>query len=118
MLTNTTTSTYVQNTGYSGTLLSGTLQSSNFNHYDGSILPNTTLTFSTINLKTIMQNKVAVFKVTRNDKNEIKSTEFIKEMWVETQTGQTVEFEVARDKDLADYKAEDLSIRTIYTITF
>jgi hypothetical protein len=76
-----------------------------------------TITFSN-NQKTIMQNKVAVFKVTRNDKNEITSTEFIKELWVQTKNGQSVEFEVARDKDLAKYKAEDLSIRTIYSITF
>lgn len=66
----------------------------------------------------IMQNKVAVFKVTRNDKDQITSTEFIKELWVQTKNGQSVEFEVARDKDLAKYKAEDLSIRTIFTITF
>ena len=76
------------------------------------------LTISSINKNAIMQNKVAVFKVTRNDKNEIKSTEFIKELWVQTKNGQSVEFEVARDKDLAKYKAEDLSIRTIYTVTF
>lgn len=76
------------------------------------------LAISSINQNTIMQNKVAVFKVTRNDENKITSTEFIKELWVETKNNQSVEFEVARDKDLAKYKAEDLSIRTIYTITF
>ena len=76
------------------------------------------LTISSINKNAIMQNKVAVFKVTRNDENKITSTEFIKELWIETKNGQSVEFEVARDKDLAKYKAEDLSIRTIYTITF
>jgi hypothetical protein len=76
------------------------------------------LTISSTNQNAIMQSKVAVFKVTRNDKNEITSTEFIKELWVQTKNGQSVEFEVARDKDLAKYKAEDLSIRTIYTVTF
>ena len=84
-------------------------------------VPNLTtpnLTISSINQKVIMQNKVAVFKVTRNDENEITSTEFIKEMWVQTKNGQSVEFEIARDKDLAKYKAEDLYIRTITTITF
>lgn len=73
---------------------------------------------SSYNQNQIMQNKVAVFKVTRNDKDQIISTEFIKELWVQTKNGQSVEFEVARDKDLAKYKAEDLSIRTIFTITF
>ena len=84
-------------------------------------VPNLTtpnLTISSTNQNAIMQNKVAVFKVTRNDENEITSTEFIKEMWVQTKNGQSVEFEVARDKDLAKYKAEDLSIKTIYTVTF
>jgi len=81
-------------------------------------LTTTNLTISSINQNAIMQNKVAVFKVTRNDENEITSTEFIKELWVQTKNGQSVEFEVARDKDLAKYKAEDLSIRTIYTVTF
>ena len=65
-----------------------------------------------------MQNRVAVFKVTRNDENKITSTEFIKELWVETKNGQSVEFEVARDKDLAKYKAEDLAIRVILSVTF
>ncbi len=103
--------------GYSGTgtILSGT--TSNYNTYIPTFTTSN-LTISSINQNAIMQNKVAVFKVTRNDKNEIKSTEFIKELWVQTKNGQSVEFEVARDKDLAKYKAEDLSIRTIYTVTF
>lgn len=84
-------------------------------------VPNLTtpnLTISLINQNAIMQSKVTVFKVTRNDENEITSTEFLKELWVQTKNGQSVEFEVARDKDLAKYKAEDLSIKTIYTVTF
>jgi len=66
----------------------------------------------------IMQNKVAVFKVTRDKFNSITNAEFIKELWVETKNGQSVDFQVARDKDLADYEMSDLSIRTIYTVTF
>lgn len=108
--------------GYSGT---GTTSSGTYIS-GGSCTPSFTvpslttsnLTISSINQNAIMQNKVAVFKVTRNDKNEITSTEFIKEMWIQTKNGQSVEFEVARDKDLAKYKAEDLSIKTIYTVTF
>ena len=101
-----------------GTTSSGTYISS---YTPSFTIPNLTapnLTISSINQNAIMQNKVAVFKVTCNDKNEITSTEFIKELWVQTKNGQSVEFEVARDKDLAKYKAEDLSIRTIYTVTF
>ncbi len=81
------------------------------------INPSTKLTINT-NMNYPVQNKVAVFKVTRNDKNEITSTEFLKEMWVETKNNQSVEFVVARDKDLAKYNAEDLSIRAIYSVTF
>jgi hypothetical protein len=78
----------------------------------------TASTTNPINMNKIQQTKVAVFKVTRNEENEITNTEFIKEMWIQTKNNQSVEFEVARDKDLAKYKAEDLSIRTIYTVTF
>jgi hypothetical protein len=65
-----------------------------------------------------MQNKVAVFKVTRDKFEAITKAEFLKELWVETKNGQSVEFQVARDKDLADYEMSDLSIRTIYSVTF
>lgn len=107
--------------GYSGTgtTLSGTTYT-DYNTYSSPnyLTPIGNIGLSSINKKAIMQNKVTVFKVTRNDKNEITSTEFIKELWVQTKNGQSVEFEVARDKDLAKYKAEDLSIRVIYTVTF
>jgi len=66
----------------------------------------------------IMQNKVAVFKITRDEDEKIVKTEFLKEMWVETKGGQSVDFQVARDKDLAKYEASELSIRVIYTISF
>jgi hypothetical protein len=86
--------------------------------------PNNTVSFlNPINFtqstsKQIMQNKVAVFKVTRDKNERITNAEFIKELWVETKNGQSVDFQVARDKDLADYEMSDLSIRTIYTVTF
>ena len=107
--------------GYSGT---GTTSSGTY--ISGVNIPSFTvpnlaipnLTISSINQNAIMQSKVTVFKVTRNDENEITSTEFLKELWVQTKNGQSVEFEVARDKDLAKYKAEDLSIKTIYTVIF
>ena len=98
-------------TGY---LSSGTVPSS----------PNNTVSFSNaINFtqatsKQIMQNKVAVFQIVRDEDDKIIKTEFIKELWVETKNGQSVDFQVARDKDLADYEMSDLSIRTIYTVTF
>ena len=107
--------------GYSGT---GTTSSGTYIsgvNTPSFTLPNLTtpnLTISSINQNAIMQSKVAVFKVTRNEENKIVSTEFIKEMWIETKNNESIDFIVARDKDLAKYKAEDLSIRTIYTVTF
>ena len=76
------------------------------------------INFTQSTSKQIMQNKVAVFKVTRDEFETITKTEFIKELWVETKNGQSVDFQVARDKDLADYEMSDLSIRTISTISF
>ena len=107
--------------GYSGTgtTSSGTYISGvNTPSFTVPSLTTSNLTISPINQNAIMQSKVTVFKVTRNDENEITSTEFLKELWVQTKNGQSVEFEVARDKDLAKYKAEDLSIKTIYTVIF
>ena len=90
----------------------------------GTTSPSSTVSFlNPINFtqstsKQIMQNKVAVFKVTRDKDERITNAEFIKELWVETKNGQSVDFQVARDKDLAEYEMSDLSIRTIYTVTF
>ena len=74
---------------------------------------------STINNMNKVQNHfVAIFKIERNDKNEITSAKFIKEMWIETKNGSSVDFEVARDPEISKYKADEISIRTIYTVTF
>ena len=74
---------------------------------------------STINNMNKVQNQfVAIFKIERNDKNEITSAKFIKEMWIETKNGSSVDFEVARDPEISKYKADEITIRTIYTVTF
>jgi hypothetical protein len=66
-----------------------------------------------------VQNQfVAIFFIERNDKNEITSAKFIKEMWIETKNGSSVDFEVARDPEISKYKADEITIRTIYTVTF
>jgi hypothetical protein len=73
----------------------------------------------TINNMNKVQNQfVAIFKIERNDKNEITSAKFIKEMWIETKNGSSVDFEVARDPEISKYKADEITIRTIYTVTF
>jgi hypothetical protein len=91
----------------------------------GNTVPNSLFTstpnspsLNLIPIDQIMQNKVAVFKVTRDKDNKITKTEFLKEMWVETKNGQSVDFQVARDKDLADYEISDLLIKTIFSLTF
>jgi hypothetical protein len=90
----------------------------------GTVVSGTTTFNNSINFSTpptnnkIMQSKVAVFKVTRDKDNKITDTEFIKELWVGTKNNQSVDFQVARDKDLADYDANDLIIKIIYTVTF
>jgi ribosomal protein L1 len=76
------------------------------------------INFTSTQTKQIMQNKVAVFQIVRDEDDKIIKTEFIKELWVETKNGQSVDFQVARDKDLAEYEMSDLSIRTIYSVTF
>lgn len=65
-----------------------------------------------------MQNKVAVFKITRDENDKIIQTEFIKELWVETKNGSTVDFQVARDKNLVGYESSELVIKVLSTIAF
>ena len=73
----------------------------------------------TLNNMSKVQNQfVAVFKIERNDKNEITSAKFIKELWIETKNGSSVDFEVAKDPEISKYKADEISIRTMYTVTF
>jgi hypothetical protein len=76
------------------------------------------INYTSPSITQIMQNKVAVFHVIRDEFETIIKTEFIKELWVETKNGQSVDFQVARDKDLAEYEMSDLSIKTILTISF
>ena len=62
------------------------------------------------------QVKVAVFKVTRNDKNEVTSSSFINEYWVERKVGTSIDFAVAKligDK----YEADEIVIREIFSVT-
>jgi hypothetical protein len=90
----------------------------------GSIISSilTSTTTNSLNLNPtnniIMQNKVAVFEITRDENDKITQTKFIKELWVETKNGSTVDFQVARDKDLAKYESSELVIKILSTISF
>jgi hypothetical protein len=82
-------------------------------------LVTTPLSSLTVNNMNRVNNQfVAIFKIERNDKNEITSAKFIKEMWIETKNGSSVDFEVAKDPEISKYKADEISIRTIYIVTF
>jgi len=97
-----------------GLIGSGTITGA---HYASSVT--TPLSSLTVNNMNRVNNQfVAIFKIERNDKNEITSAKFIKEMWIETKNGSSVDFEVAKDPEISKYKADEISIRTIYTVTF
>jgi hypothetical protein len=90
--------------GYSGTTISG----------------NTTLnTFSSLTVQNMRtkQVKVAVFTVERNDKNEVTSSKFVKELWVEVKNGASLELVVAKELD-KDFDPANTIIREINSFSF
>lgn len=95
--------------GNSGTITSGTTLTTGTTIYGSLTLNNNGTSMN-------QQVKVAVFKVTRNKHNEIKSSEFIQEMWIEKKPGVSVDFAVARELD-DKYEAAEIVIKEIYTVT-
>ena len=93
------------NTGNSGITLSG----------------NSTLnTFSSLTVQdmTPKQVKVAVFTIKRDkDTNEIKSTKFVKELWIERKNGTSIDLIVAKQLE-GDFDPETTVIKEITTISF
>ena len=73
----------------------------------------------TLNNNTTSMNqqvKVAVFQVERNKHNEIKSSTFIDEFWIEKKPGISIDFAVARKLD-DKYEADEIVIKEVYTVT-
>lgn len=62
------------------------------------------------------QTMVAVFQVERNKHNEIKSSTFIDQFWIEKKPGISIDFAVAKKLD-GKYEADEIVIKEIYTIT-
>jgi putative cell wall-binding protein len=62
------------------------------------------------------QVKVAVFRVERSKHNEIKSSTFITEMWIENKPGVSIDFAVAKKLD-NKYDADEIVIKQIFTVT-
>ena len=63
------------------------------------------------------QVKVAVFTVERNDKNEVISSKFIEELWVEQKNGSSIELAVAKFLE-PDFDPEAVVIKILYTALF
>ena len=77
-------------------------------------------TFSSLTVQNMrtQQVKVAVFTITRDeDTNEINSTKFVKELWVERKNGTSIDLIVAKQLDV-DFDPETTVIKEIYSVSF
>ena len=80
---------------------------------------------STLNYSNQIQNNmtpkpvhVAVFTITRDsDTNEINSTKFLKELWVEQKNGTSIDLLVAKHLD-KDFDPETTVIKVLSTVSF
>jgi hypothetical protein len=107
--TGTTTGTVVSS---GNTILGST------NTFLGSIGTNITPITITTEDMTLKQVKVAVFTITRDvDTNEIISTKFVKELWVEKKNGTSIDLIVAKQLD-ADFDPETTVVKELFTISF
>jgi hypothetical protein len=90
----------------SGLTLSG---NSTINYSHSNLIPN--------NMRPT-QAKVAVFTITRDsDTNEINSTTFVKELWVEQKNGASIDLIVAKQLD-KDFDPETTVIKVLSTVSF
>ena len=109
--------------GISGTSL--TVQSdynTNFNPCGGITTPIsnsfTSLNFNSNNMGQLRQSKIAIFEVTRDKKtNEITSSKFLQEVWVEVKQG--ISFDLVAAKQLkGDFDPETIVVKEIQSIYF
>jgi hypothetical protein len=105
--------------GYSGTTISGNSTTLiNGTVGMGITNPSSILTVSNSNNMTPKQVKVAVFTIHRDpDTNEINSTKFVKELWIEKKNGTSLDLLVAKHLD-KDFDPETTIVREIYTVSF
>jgi len=92
-----------------GDYTSGTTLTTGTTIYGGLTLNNNSTSMN-------QQVKVAVFKVTRNKHNEIKSSAFIDELWIERKPGISLEYAVGKALKY-QYEADEIVIKEIYTVT-
>jgi len=102
--------------GYSGcTISTGTTLNTNLNGTNNTYL--TDYTFNPNNM-TPKQVHVAVFTITRDaDTNEINSTKFVKELWVEIKNGASLDLVVAKELK-GDFDPETTVVREIHSFSF
>ena len=101
--------------GYSGTAIT-TITSG-----DGlTLVGNSTLNYAPIqtNKMTPKQVNVAVFTITRDvDTNEINSTKFLKQLWIEQKNGTSIDLLVAKQLG-NDFDPELTIIKILSTVSF
>jgi hypothetical protein len=106
--------------GYSGcTISTGTTLNTNLNGTVGMGItnPSAILTVSNSNNMRTRQVKAAVFTIERNDKNEVVSSKFVKELWVEIKNGASLDLAVAKELK-GDFDPETTIVREIYSLSF
>jgi hypothetical protein len=111
-------------TGYHQSILNTPLTGTSITTItDGSGLTlsgNSTINFSNQNSNnmTPKQVHVAVFTIHRDsDTNEINSTKFVKELWVEQKNGTSIDLLVAKQLD-KDFDPETTIIKVLSTVSF
>lgn len=122
LLATTGTACTLANAGYSGTI-NGYSGTSITTITDGSGLTlsgNSTLNYSNQiqNSMTPKQVHVAVFTIKRDeDTNEINSTKFLKELWIEQKNGTSIDLLVAKQLG-SDFDPELTIIKVLSTVSF
>ena len=115
--TGTVSNLYSGTSVYSGTPISITTTTSG----DGiTLLGNTAIHYAPIqtNKMTPKQVNVAVFTITRDvDTNEINSTKFLKQLWIEQKNGTSIDLLVAKQLG-NDFDPELTIIKILSTVSF
>jgi hypothetical protein len=107
--------------GYSGTYVGGIATplngGSSLLYSNGSEYNSLSTAITNSNNMRTRQVKVAVFIIERNDKNEVISSKFVKELWVEIKNGASLDLAVAKELK-GDFDPETTIIREITSFSF
>jgi hypothetical protein len=104
--------------GYSGTSITTITDSSGLTLQGNSTINYSHSILTPVSNMRPTQVKVAVFTITRDsDTNEINSTKFVKELWVEQKNGASIDLIVAKHLD-KDFDPETTIIKVLSTVSF